>query len=343
MNLESLSSIGLLFAFILYTASFFVYVIAIVGSRWSKRAAVQHRTRWGWIGFWLNASGLLAHLVYFFARWAHGGHIPTSNMYEFLTFFSLTISLAFTVFYLIFRQPLLGMFSTPLTLIMIAYAAVFPKDVQPLIPGLQSKWLMIHVTTAALGEAFLAIGFVAGVMFLLRHIDYTRTDKSARRQQRGLEFTLFFVLTIVMFVTSVFAFNAAGYDAQFVRQTVTITGGENVVTEEKIDYVLPPLVQPNRAELVSMDSFLGISKPLFTAPEWMKGVNAARKLNTVIWSILSGILGYYVLRLLLRKPLGAPCLGASWATSMKPTWTKSVTAPSPSAFRFSRSAPSFLR
>ncbi|MNP41331.1 Cytochrome c biogenesis protein CcsA [compost metagenome] len=37
----------------------------------------------------------------------------------------------------------------------------------------------------------------------------------------------------------------------------------------------------------------------------MNGVNAGRKFNTVIWSILSGLLLYGILRLIVRKPLGA--------------------------------------
>jgi len=37
----------------------------------------------------------------------------------------------------------------------------------------------------------------------------------------------------------------------------------------------------------------------------MQGVSSGRKLNTVVWSLLGGLLLYSVLRLLVRKPLGA--------------------------------------
>ena len=40
----------------------------------------------------------------------------------------------------------------PVAMLMVAYAAVFPKDVEPLIPALQSYWLHVHVTTVAVGK-----------------------------------------------------------------------------------------------------------------------------------------------------------------------------------------------
>ena len=244
MSMETLSGYGLLAAFIFYTLSFIGFFIGLAGSKFSKRDPKAHIQRWAKIGFSLSLVGFAGHLVYFISRWIYGGHIPVSNMYEYMTFFSLTIALAFVVFYLLFRSPLLGLFCTPLAMIMIAYAAVFPKDVQPLIPGLQSKWLMIHVTTAALGEAFFAIGFVAGVMFLLKHINFQSREKGDIRQQRGMEFTLFVVLMVVVFAGSVFTFNSLGYEAQFVKKSVNIVGGESSISEEKINYVLPPIVQP---------------------------------------------------------------------------------------------------
>ncbi len=305
MSLITVSGYGLLAAFIFYTLSFFGFFIALAGSKFSKRDPKEHKQRWTKFGYGLSVVGFAGHLVYFVARWVYGGHIPVSNMYEYMTFFSLTIALAFLVFYLLFRSPLLGLFCTPLAMIMIAYAAVFPKDVQPLIPGLQSKWLMIHVTTAALGEAFFAIGFVAGVMYLLKTINFQSKQKADIRQQRGLEFTLFVILMVVVFAGSVFTFNSFGYQAQFVKKTVNVVGSETSVSEEKINYVLPPIVKPYQSELVKADSFLGLKKPLFTAPAWMEGVNAGRKLNTMIWTILFSAIIYLLLRLILRRSLGS--------------------------------------
>ncbi|KAF4325227.1 hypothetical protein G195_001261 [Phytophthora kernoviae 00238/432] len=108
-------------------------------------------------------------------------------MYEFMSFLSMMIMVAFIVVYAIYRKSLLGLFALPLTILIMAYAAVFPQEVQPLIPALQSIWLKIHVTLAALGEAFFAVGFAAGFMYLLRTVDFSGKDKSSRRQQDDLD------------------------------------------------------------------------------------------------------------------------------------------------------------
>ena len=45
---------------------------------------------------------------------------------------------------------------------------MFPTEISPLIPALQSDWLHIHVTTAAAGQAILAISFVAAIIYLVK-------------------------------------------------------------------------------------------------------------------------------------------------------------------------------
>ncbi|MDF2658708.1 MAG: c-type cytochrome biosis protein CcsB, partial [Paenibacillus sp.] len=40
-------------------------------------------------------------------------------------------------------------------------------------------------------------------------------------------------------------------------------------------------------------------------PSWMNGVNAGRKLNTFVWALLAGFIVYMLLRLILRKQIGA--------------------------------------
>jgi ABC-type transport system involved in cytochrome c biogenesis permease subunit len=110
---------------------------------------------------------------------------------------------------------------------------------------------------------------------------------------------------VVVFAVSVFTFNGVGFEAKFSKTTVDYESGQSTENKEEIIYVLPPLVKPHDAELVKSDSFLGLNKPLLTAPSWMEGVNAGRKLNTVIWTILFTSIFYLLLRLILRRPLGA--------------------------------------
>jgi ABC-type transport system involved in cytochrome c biogenesis permease subunit len=306
VNWSSISSTFLLIAFFVYLVAFFLFVVSIVGKKWSNRNPEEHTKRWGTVAYTVAVIGFACQVTFFFTRWYSGGHIPTSNLYEFLTFLGMMIMLAFLIIYMIYKSPVLGVFALPVGFIMIAYASVFPSEIQPLIPSLQSYWLKIHVTTAAAGEAFFAIGFAGGLMYLLRTIDYNGKSKSDRKEQRGVEFTLFFILLLVAFIVGVFSFNAAGYHAQFSKQvTVTDDSGQSQTITQTEQYFLPPIVQPNGTQIDEMKSFLGVSKPLFEAPSWMNGSSAGRKLNTVIWTLILGSLLYGLLRLILRKPLGA--------------------------------------
>ncbi|RJE90004.1 c-type cytochrome biogenesis protein CcsB [Paenibacillus sp. 1011MAR3C5] len=306
MSLLDFSSDAFMVAFFLYCFAFLFYVIAIAGKKWSNRDPKAHEKRWGRIAFIVSTAGLVAQLTFFFTRWIGSKQIPTSNMYEFMTFLGMAIMIAYTIVYAMYRKPLLGMFAIPLTIIIIAYASVFPQEVQPLIPALNSVWLKVHVTTAALGEAFFAVGFAAGLMYLLRVVNFTDKTKEARRAQFWIEFTLYSIIVIVGFIVAVFGFRFAGYEASFTEEKVLIDNkGQESTIVDTVHYYLPPIVQPYNSQIVEVQSFLGMDKPLFEAPYWMNGVNAGRKLNTVVWSIIAGTLLYGVLRLLFRKRLGA--------------------------------------
>lgn len=306
MNLVEFSSDAFIAAFFLYCIAFMLYVIAIAGRKWSNRDPVEHERKWGRIAFFASSAGLIAHIVFFSTRWIGSGQIPTSNMYEFLTFLGMAIMMAYTIIFFLYWKPLLGMFALPLTIIIVAYASVFPSEVQPLIPALNSIWLKIHVTFAALGEAFFAVGFAAGLMYLLRVIDFKDQSKEAKRSQFWVEFSLYSIIVVVGFIVAVFVFRGMGYEAQFTQEKVNIDAKGIASTKlESVHYTLPPIVKPYNSDTDHVDSFLGMQGAIFEAPSWMNGVNAGRKFNTVIWSIIAGSLLYGLLRLVFRKPLGA--------------------------------------
>ncbi|OAB32650.1 c-type cytochrome biogenesis protein CcsB [Paenibacillus macquariensis subsp. defensor] len=302
MNLLDFSSLFFTIAFLVYGVAFILYGVAVMGSVWRNRDPKLHMKKWGKISFLVSSLGLVSHLIYFFTRWAGSGHIPVSNMFEFMSTLSMMIMIAFTVIFMIYRKTLLGLFAVPIAIIIMAYAAVFPQEAQPLIPSLQSWWLQVHVTMAALGESFFAIGFAAGFMYLLRTVDFNSKNKSDRRQQRGVEFTLLSIVIVIGFIASVYAFRVGGYESVFTQEQAVNAQGDKTIA--RVEYKLPPIVAPYQSEVESFQSFLGIDKPLFEAPSWMVGINAGRKLNTIIWSVLAGLILYALIRLILRKPLG---------------------------------------
>lgn len=306
-TLSGASGSFLLIAFLLYCLAFLLYVIAITGKRFSGKEPEAHMKAWGRLAFGVTVAGFAGHLLFFFTRWYASGHIPTSNMYEFMTFLAMMIVFASIVVFLIYRVLVIGVFALPVGILILAYASVFPKEITPLIPALQSYWLKIHVTTAASGEAFFAVGFAGGLMYLLRTMEYGNPSAKARKEQRWVEFTLFVLLVIVGFVGGIFSFNGAGYKAVFENKVVMTdesTGQQSTRMEETL-YVLPPIFAPHNGVLKEMTPFLGMETPLLEAPSWMKGTQSGRKLNTVVWSLLLGGILYGLLRLAARRPLGS--------------------------------------
>jgi cytochrome c-type biogenesis protein CcsB len=166
---------------------------------------------------------------------------------------------------------------------------MFPTEVSPLVPSLQTHWLYIHVTTAAPGEAILAISFVAGLIYLIHQIDQSVRSK----RTAWLEVVLFSIITTLGFIASTSTFSAMDYEAKF---EFKLEGQDTSVV-----YELPAIASPADSTLVTP----GVMQPFFEVPGWMHGENAAHKFNTLLWSILTGMLFYIILRLVLRKRIGA--------------------------------------
>ncbi|MNC10382.1 Cytochrome c biogenesis protein CcsA [compost metagenome] len=277
----------LLAAFLIYCTGFILFGAAVAG-----------RVKWDQAAFLLTSAGFVCHLLFFFSRWYRSGHIPTSNMYEFMTFLAMMTVFAVLVLFLLYRAPVLGAFGLPVGIVILAFASVFPKEITPLIPALQSHWLAIHVTLAASGEAFFAVGFAGGLMYLIRTIDFGSFED--RWKRRGVEFILFALLAVTGFAGSFFGFQAAGFRAVF---EIPSAAPDRQTTESV--YVLPPLITPHNGTYKEGSVFLGAENGLLQAPGWMKGVQAGRKLNTVLWSLAAGGLLYAGLRKAARRPLGA--------------------------------------
>jgi ABC-type transport system involved in cytochrome c biogenesis permease subunit len=295
MNLVSFSSTMLLIAFILYCIATILFFIAITGRRFSNRSPQEHAEKFGWIAYITAAVGIICQAVFIGVRTYVGGHFPISNMFEFMQFLGFATTLAFLGIYAIYRIPLIGAFVMPFAVLVIAYASVFPREITPLIPALQSYWLQIHVTTAALGEGAFAVGFAGGLMYLLRTVNQNESSRSTK----WLEFVMWVILTLVAFIGMTFYFQGTGYQSVF-KAPVQAMDGQMVETEVKYD--MPAIVGPKDGQLTTT----GKMKPLFEAPGFMKGKQAARKFNTMIWSVIGGTVLYVVLRLATRRRLAAP-------------------------------------
>lgn len=279
--MATLSSNLLYIAFILYLIATFIFAGTIRGKN-DKRSYEN----WAKTGIIITIIGFASQVGYFIARWIAGGHAPVSNLFEFTTFFGMMLVGAFIIIYFIYKTAILGVFALPIALLIIAYASMFPRDISPLIPALKSDWLYIHVTTAAAGEAILAISFAVGLIYLIRSVNQSKATKSTF----WLEAVLFGLLCTVGFVASTTVFSLADYEASY-----TWTNKDGV--EETADYTMPAFFVPNEAKLVSDTGM----DPLIELPLIIN----AKKLNTVVWSLLIGTVLYGLIRLIVRKRIGA--------------------------------------
>ena len=115
----------------------------------------------GKLGSWTVVVGILGNTVGIILRWVESyqmgiGHAPLSNMYESLVFFSWTIMLIYLFIEYRYKNRIVGAIAAPLGFLALAYASMSPnisERIQPLVPALQSNWLIAHVVACFLGYA----------------------------------------------------------------------------------------------------------------------------------------------------------------------------------------------
>jgi cytochrome c-type biogenesis protein CcsB len=96
------------------------------------------------------------------------GRAPLTNLYESLVFFALTIAVTYLLVERKFGIKTAGAFVTPFPFIIMAYASLNPNEIQPLVPALQSNWLIAHVVTCFVGYAAFAVSFGVSVLYLFK-------------------------------------------------------------------------------------------------------------------------------------------------------------------------------
>ena len=281
MELASLSANLLLISFVAYLVATLFFGGAVKGT---KSEASYKSNRWGKIAIVITSIGFVSHVGFFITRWIVSGHAPVSNMFEFITAFAMMLVGAFILLFYLYRTPSLGLFALPIAIIIIAYASMFPRDIAPLIPALQSYWLTVHVITAALGEAILAISAIAGLVYLLKNVDLTIKSK----QRFWLESIIFTLILVFGFVLSSTTFTITGYEAKF----SFIDKNDNPA---QIVYNYPPLFGMNEYESLTPDTM----KPFAEMP----AIVNAKTLTTFVWSLLVGIVLYLIIRIILRRPV----------------------------------------
>jgi cytochrome c-type biogenesis protein CcsB len=142
----------------------------IAPGRPERPPAPTGRTAWfGRFAVTLTALGLATHAATLITRGLAAGRVPWGNMYEFIIAVTLVASVAWLG--VLIRRPALrplGMLVTLVLAVSLGIAGMVYTPPGPLVPALNSYWLKIHVSAAALASGILLFGFVCAVLHLVR-------------------------------------------------------------------------------------------------------------------------------------------------------------------------------
>lgn len=116
---------------------------------------------------------VLSNFIFAFTlllRWIFEHYFPLSNLYESLIFLSWGISTIHLFVESQTKSRLIGAISTPIMFFLSGFSTLtLPIDMQkalPLVPSLQSNWLMMHVTMMMVSYATLIVGSLLSILYL---------------------------------------------------------------------------------------------------------------------------------------------------------------------------------
>ena len=130
----------------------------------------------GLIGMLLALAGVVVQTAAIGLRWYESyqmgaGHAPLTNMYESLVFFAWCTTLFYLFMEYRFKARVIGAFVMPCAAVAMAYASFSSRidsQISPLIPALQSNWLIAHVVTCFIGYGAFAVAGGLGLMYLMK-------------------------------------------------------------------------------------------------------------------------------------------------------------------------------
>lgn len=126
-----------------------------------------------------RVNAICANILLFFilcSRWIVAGYFPLSNLYESLLFLTWALLTVYLYIEEKTKSKLIGTVLIPLALLIDGFAALTlspeMQKASPLVPALQSNWLMLHVSMMLLSYATLLMGSLLCLLFLI--IDRSR-------------------------------------------------------------------------------------------------------------------------------------------------------------------------
>lgn len=144
-----------------YLAAMTVYVLYLIT-----------RKKWAYVLapaiFGLSIAAQAGSLI---DRWIEAGlyRPPWTNLYESLVYFSLGLAVMALIVDLRFRLRWVGAFVSPLVFSGLGLAYLVPiKEITPLVPSLQSWWILAHSCLAAFAYSGFIVASVLAFLYLVK-------------------------------------------------------------------------------------------------------------------------------------------------------------------------------
>lgn len=141
--------------------------------------------------------------------------VPLTNLYESLIFFVWCLILAYLIIEFKYKNRSFGAFITPVAALALAFIDIsgMSTNIQPLVPALQSNWLLAHVMMSFTSYSMFAISFSTGLMYLI-----VRTEKRSEPA---------YVFWTVMLSVFIITLSAMGLD--YITFKVSVTSQEELI------------------------------------------------------------------------------------------------------------------
>ncbi|MDD8020823.1 MAG: c-type cytochrome biogenesis protein CcsB [Acidobacteriota bacterium] len=167
----------------LQLASFIIYFLVMLSGFASFFGS---KNKWPVISYYLAISGFIIQSASLLVRTLVSGHAPFTNMYESINFLTWSCVLVIIIFERKFKLDKAWPYFWLIIVALMALVSspVLPKNITPLVPALQSYWLWLHVSVTLLGEAFLAVAFVASILYLTTGHGSSRKTENEKKKNK---------------------------------------------------------------------------------------------------------------------------------------------------------------
>ncbi|MBF0457655.1 MAG: c-type cytochrome biogenesis protein CcsB [Nitrospirae bacterium] len=130
------------------------------------------------------AAAFLSQTAALAMRWMESynmgiGRAPLTNLYESLIFFVWCLMLGYLIIEFKYKNRTFGAFVTPIAGLALGFIDLtgISKEIEPLVPALQSNWLLAHVTMSFIAYAAFGLAFATGMLYLVLSTE-KRTESS---------------------------------------------------------------------------------------------------------------------------------------------------------------------